>query len=161
MIPYIKQWQRITSAYLNDELNPLDNCACFIGNLLHGRTEWRNVICSLNGEHLKVMKYTSPNAYKAGVRCIRANSPYSVDQVGRLEHNFLKIIAERTFAKNTAKLVEYDSDQLHLLGKNYEIALYEAMVSTLELLRQIHIKLGDTTAIDFGTTLQKRSLKTA
>lgn len=43
----------------------------------------------------------------------------------------------------------------------YEQVLFDGMVAALEVLRQIHIEMGDETAINFGTPLQKRTLQTA
>src|SRR5689334_19142457 len=35
-----QQYDKIVGAYLRNQLSPSDNCACFIGNLLNGRSTW-------------------------------------------------------------------------------------------------------------------------
>ncbi len=116
---YQEQWQKITSAYLNNKLKPWDACACFIGNLLNNKGEWvlgrdiiGNVIHSVAAE-----------------RCVinQSHGYYSMQEIATLERNFLDkvIVGQPGFMK-------YNED-----------ALFHAMTSTLEMLKGIHEKNGE------------------
>lgn len=40
MITYKEQFDKLTRAYINDEVQPFENCACFVGNLLNKNAMW-------------------------------------------------------------------------------------------------------------------------
>lgn len=155
MIPYKEAFDVITSAYINETLNPMDACACFIGNLL-GSSEW--VPTRFYDRHGRSMPSIHPSISRSFAASFILEKGYTVEQIVMLENNFLRIarpeiddaIDEYYHAFNFGlppDFPKYDSED----------SLYEAMVSTLEMLRQIHIKNGeDVDAIP----LEKRKLAT-
>lgn len=153
---YEQQWQKITSAYLNKLLNPYIECACFIGNILSNRRDWsgcrRGEIESGEG----YLYPTSPLYKRADLFIAKqSNNLYTPNIIVTLENNFLKILHINT----PGKVAEWYGGKDVVRHPNYENALYEAMTSTLELLRQIHEAAGDETAKEI--TLQKRELQPA
>lgn len=55
---------KIVGAYLGDELNPMSNCACFVGNLLNGCNNWRHLRWNRSNEDgLKVLQDEANNLY--------------------------------------------------------------------------------------------------
>lgn len=150
---YQEQWQKITSAYLNNELNPWRNCACFVGNLLQKRSDW--AFCR---SELGVL--TQDEIYRnIGIKYINMLSGdlYSAQEIIALELNFLQVIDAGTENKGKLGFAISSDFSLKQEHPNYENALFEAMVSTLEMLRQIHISKGeDVDSIE----LKKRELAT-
>lgn len=136
---YAQQWQKITSAYLNDTLDPYRNCACFIGNMLNGKFSW-SLGRTIDGDYRVVPSFNKRHIIIAE-ECIakEAGGLYTIEDICRLEDNFLQFAIAAP------------------CSPNYENALYEAMVSTLELLRQIHISKGED--VD-ALPLVKREVKT-
>lgn len=131
---YETQWQKITSAYVNNRLHPYINCACFIGNLLNGRREWSYAKGIGGGvtNDIKMLRIAN--------RCIlgEAAGIYSIDEILAMEDKFMSLVS---------------------LGDTAEDDLYDAMVSTLEMLRKIHESKGDETAREIPLT--KRQLQTS
>lgn len=123
MIPYTEQWQKITEAYMRDEIKPWDDKFCFCGTLAGNTNNWHNGWDEVDFGQYKAQHYD------------------------RMEMALLQKLSCRSFF-----LKPY---------REYENEVFEGMCDALEVLRQIHIEMGDPTAIDFGTPLQKRSLKTA
>lgn len=149
---YSEQWQKITSAYLNDKLNPYHPCACFIGNLLNNQMYWidgRDGGCFIPNHRR--------DGYMKAIGIIKEESGglYSPKEIYLMEKNFLSVINNNTTNSNK------DIDNIDPARKNhpnYENALYSAMVSTLELLKQIHISKGED--VDNGLVLTKRQTST-
>lgn len=140
---YKEQWQKITSAYLNNELEPYDGCACFIGNMLNKKNSWEDL---RGGMPCMGRGYVEPiygEDYKRGLKFINseAHGVYTPGNIVKLENNFLGIIYEKCGGDTISDDLGFD--KVIKAHPNYEQALYEAMVSTLELLRQIHISKGE------------------
>jgi hypothetical protein len=129
---YKEQFDKITRAYVDNEMDPLMECACFIGNLLN-TDEW--AICrTFKAIEFPYRKGTT--FVESDITCpIPANEHwikekvlhlsqglYSADDIIRLENNFLTV---------------------WLNGNETEDALFHAMESTLEMLKQIHIRKGE------------------
>jgi len=117
---YKEQFDKITRAYIADELQPTNSCACFIGNLLNNNREWamgrvfdwkNHGIGVVANEHLIMLVVNA-----------EANGLYSAQEIVDMEDNFLSIYSD---------------------GFQSEDALFHAMESTLEMLKQIHISKGE------------------
>lgn len=148
---YNEQWQKITSAYLNDRLQPYSNCACFIGNLLGGRSDWaisRKHIVNRLGLEMNDSVFTFEFGEATLMDSIKfiEGFGYTPEQIIRMEHNFLNLLTNgRGF------LVGSHSGE-------YEDYLYRTMVSTLEMLKKVHEDNGEV--ID-APVLEKRILQPA
>lgn len=117
---YKEQFDKITRAYIANELNPLDGCACFIGNLLNGNSRWtfgRKFDWGNDG-----LATVCNEKFLLSIVKKEANGLYTAQEIVDLEENFLDKYA-------------------CLLSR--EDALFHAMESTLEMLKQIHISKGE------------------
>lgn len=129
---YKEQFDKITTAYFKDEVEPEQSCACFIGNLLNGNEGWEDVR-DFEREWTKdyvVTGYLNPNGYwyKRGLAVIAIESGglYNADQIVEMEKNFLTIWYN---------------------GGKTEDSLFLAMSSTLDMLREIHESKGEITEV--------------
>lgn len=131
-ISYETQWNKITSAYVNNQLTILDACACFIGNLLNNNSAWDSAramwgVCT-----------TDKGYIQQALKCIEkeAGGIYTIQQILDME-----------------KLCYITWQE----GGKTEESLYEAMVSTLEMLRKLHENMGDETAKEI--ILERRKIQ--
>lgn len=142
-----QQYDKITSAYLNNELEPYSTCACFIGNLL-GSTRWADARTrDFLESKIKPDKHACD--WLREVSC----GMYTGEDITILEHNFLKIIDDNTIESGRIDGNYAFPRQRH---PNYEEALYLAMVSTLDMLKNIHESKGEN--VD-APKLKKRVLQ--
>jgi len=132
-----EQSEKIIQAYLKCEINAGDACACFVGNLLNNKGEW------IDGRHSFEYGKVDPNKNmrSRAIECINqeSNSLYTLQEILELEEKFM-----------TERYTRTGNDM------NREDALFNAMTSTLEMLKQIHISKGEV--IEDEITLQKREL---
>lgn len=124
-----QQYDKIVGAYLRNELDPHNGCACFVGNLLNKNREWEKIRVPYAGSHYLDTHFKSRlvperQNYMIGEACVKSlsNNLYSAEDVRQLEQNFLQI-----FNKNMD-----------------EESLFSAMESTLLMLRQMHESKGET-----------------
>jgi hypothetical protein len=123
------QYQKIVSAYYRNELNPLASCACFIGNLLNNNRNWSEA---------RVFRTMQPDVknynYEGGIACIRQESGgmYSIEEIIEMEKNFL-----------IKAIPDIDFKESFMIKKATEDNLFNAMLSTLEMLRKIHESKGE------------------
>lgn len=127
---FIDQYNKIVGAYLRDELRPMDSCACFVGNLMNGRSTWR------------YLQLNRTNAY--GLICLEmeANNFYTAEEVCQLEEIFMH-------------MGEEDSVAYRIHPPDYEDRLYRAMERALLYLRQLHESKGEVIE---GYKFRKREL---
>ncbi len=131
-----EQYDKIVGAYLRNELEPLDSCACFVGNLLNRNDNWGTVSGG---------KFGRPR-HEWGLKAIEveSNGLYSSEDISELEYNFL-------FPEDR----DWVQAARNSTTEEYEKKLFEQMESTLELLKQIHESKGEV--ID-NYTFAKREL---
>lgn len=121
-----EQYNKIVDAYYKNELKPYIGCACFVGNLLNNKDKWgmaRDFVNEDTDTDLIIFRETT-NPYRfIGIQCIKeeSNDLYSIEDICQLEQNFLRKYS--------------DSDP--------ENSLFNAMETTLELLKQIHESKGE------------------
>lgn len=116
MIPFRTQYEKLIRAYLNNEVQPDDPCACFIGNLLNGNPQW---------VHLKIYDYREPeDNLKMAVRMIKRESgnTYTPKEILQIEGAFMRI--------------------WNRYGCNEE-SLFKAFEHGLVLLRKLHESKGE------------------
>lgn len=160
---YEQQWQKITSAYLNDELDHNDNCACFVGNLLNNTESWSELRKEFGEvKNYKKLSLSEKMEYSLNniALMLESRGMYTDQDVLDLEHTFLDEISKSLYGESidekdrlgysTYDLKEWENEE------GFEDALYGSMLATLEQLRKIHAKKGDETAQHI--TLQKRTL---
>jgi hypothetical protein len=131
---YEQQFDKITRAYIANELNPYEVCGCFVGILLNGNDDW---ICGRDLSHGVITCNRSGVEY--ATMCIQdeANGFYTLQEVLDLEKNFMALLT-------------------NVHSRHYEDCLFIAMESTLEMLKQIHISKGEV--IDEVPVFEKRKL---
>lgn len=134
---YKEQFDKITRAYIANELKPYSNCACFIGNLLGGE-EWS--MCRLEYGKVGNSNILLIAFYMQAIDFIHDMSAglYSPKNILDMEKNFLEIISF-----NTSKSKILGDPYNKVSHSNYENALFLAMESTLKMLKQIHIDSGE------------------
>jgi hypothetical protein len=133
-----EQSEKIIQAYLKCGIEPMNPRGCFVGNLLNNTKEWRKGIGFVYGTT------TADVTLKLeAMRSISKESKnlYSLQEIADIENNFMTIV----------------TGHWSHMGSDYsEDELFEAMISTLELLKQIHILKGEV--IEEEIVLQKREL---
>lgn len=129
MISYNEQWNKLTTAYINNEVQPYIACACFIGNLLNNTSTWMD---GRLGFDFKNNKVDGIQELPHVIRSIKRESKgtYTQKEIYQLELLFLKTISDET------KRECCDAD-------NYEDALFKAFELTLDLLKEIHLSKGE------------------
>lgn len=150
MLTFKEAFDRITTAYLNNELHPYDNCACFVGNLLNGDELWS--CCRYNYGIAGKVCNVDEEEYQQDIHLIRG-SGYTPSEIMYMENNFLTIIDENTY--HSLKKDGYIS-----VGDDhpdYENALFLAMDSTLEILKSIHQSKGEN--VDTSVSFSKRKME--
>src|SRR6478752_3595352 len=83
---FTEQYDKIVGAYLKNELNEMDPCACFIGNLLNNTTGWsklRDVDFSNHGLAQPFQPISE------GLRDPEYQF-YTMEEICLMENNFLK-----------------------------------------------------------------------
>lgn len=139
---YSTQWNKLTTAYVNNKVDPMSECACFVGNLLNNRSEWAGCRTSEGSFHspsVKMVLCKGSSFYRSGVECIQEQSGglYTPEDIIAMEQLFLRTVNQ--------------------LG-DYEEDLFKAFCVTLDLLKKIHIKAGED--VDESPVFVKRVLKT-
>lgn len=134
---YKEQFDKLTRAYIEDRVKPMNQCACFVGNLLNGKDAWA---CA------RGTAFGTPTVNLYGIDaakfCIlqEADGIYTVQEILSLEKEFMVC-------------VEYDgSGNLAIT----EDGLFQAFEKTIELLKHIHISKGEN--VDETTVFEKRKL---
>lgn len=136
-LTYREAYDRIVDAYFKDELDPFDDCACFIGNLLFGDDSWvgcrttRNLYPPQTSEILLAIRFVN-------------NFGYTPDQITDLELNFLSCIAKYDFNKAKVEAREKPRHEVYKMYRRFdEDTLFLAMSSTLDMLKAIHEDNGE------------------
>jgi hypothetical protein len=116
---YKEQFDKLTRAYIANEVLPLNACACFVGNLLNGLGSWVHAR-SYNG--LGVLDNDSHFKPIADM-CIKeqSNGLYTAQEIINLE---------KVFLQSWRPLQNEDS-------------MFDAFCVTLDLLKQIHLSKGE------------------
>lgn len=134
-----QQYDKIVSAYFKDELQPYIRCACFIGNLIGDQGNFRE-------QNPRISYF--------------ANKFYTEKQIEDLERNFLITISQNTIESQRKCLSASDTvDMINIIAgdRNYENALFMAMDSTLQMLKEIHKGWGENVE---ECKFEKRTLQT-
>lgn len=125
MVTYKEQFDKLTRAYIAEEVNPYRSCNCFIGNLL-GTDEWKR---NIESEH---------------------NGQYSGEEIANMEVNFMSTVKHLTIGgRDNFFANAFSEREINLLRDsifthpNYENALFKAFESTLDMLKLIHIFKGE------------------
>lgn len=150
-LDYASQFNKLTEAYIRNEVNPMTNCNCFVGNLLNNRPKWAAHrffprILRVNPESLYRTKFTSLKSINYILE-EQTNSFYTPSDILLLERMFLK-----TFLLSGGNEV---ADWYNPLETD-EDALFVAFEKTLDLLKEIHISKGEI--IEEVPTFVKRQL---
>src|SRR5688572_14773360 len=91
---YKEQFDKITTAYINNELQPWQECACFIGNLLNGDSQW----AAYRIYEPQGCSFTVPPAIPVFTLFLESrNVFYTPQEILDLENNFLGIMEEKGF----------------------------------------------------------------
>jgi hypothetical protein len=115
---FTEQFDKITKAYFSDELDPMNPCACFIGNILNRTNQWAvlKAYCGQKGE-LPIASGLKDPEY----------SFYTMEEILAMERNFLKV-------------------SLKIHGKSMQVtetSLFRAVETTLDMLQSIHEAKGE------------------
>ncbi len=162
---YSQAFNKLTEAYIKDEVNPFSSCNCFVGNLLDNSNKWAH-----NREYQEVInkkfKITS---------CVTENKTfdnYTMQEIVKLERMFLityiKFGKREEFCENEdefnyGKETDFFSkdETWENVSKIQEDALFKAFEKTLDLLKDIHKNKGEDIDNQFIPEFKKRELQTA
>ena len=113
-LTYKQAFDKITEAYIKDEIQPFRNEFCFCGTLADGSAGWRHR--NING--------------------------YSVLEFVKMEDALLNTISANTGGgPSWFRALICTSDMVE--HSNYEDAIFLGMCAALEVLKQIHIERGE------------------
>lgn len=132
---------KILDAYFKDELEPFDNCRCFIGNIFDNNGSWGYFRNPQNVAPIELIKDALYLIHEYG---------YTTVDIDQLELRFLNTIYKDVEGEvmekpwNTAipeifETYELTEDET----RKKEDAIFHAMEETLELLREVHIAHGE------------------
>lgn len=147
---YEQQWQKLTTAYLNNELRPFSSSFCLCGNLCDNSDDWFNRNCSHRA--INVPLDTKHHDY----------GQYTGQELFDMEDALLQTIHKQCGTTSKYDKLCTNKDRLKYFVEhhpNFEDALFEGMCNALEVLRKIHESKGDETAKII--TLSKRVLQIA
>lgn len=152
---YKEQFDKLTEAYIAGEVNPLDSCACFIGNLLNGKNEW-GAGRAFTDEYECVIKQPQLIADCVAKEAGGLYTPYEIIDMEML---FLQTISD--WSPGAARRMFYSArkivvDDESLVTEEDESALFHAFCVTLDRLKEIHISKGEV--IDETPVFKKRVL---
>lgn len=128
-ITFEKQYNKIVTAYMKEELDPLSACGCFIGNLLNNNKIW--ALCR---------DYDNRPSFLGPISIIKeelfedilkeeANNFYSPKEIVYLEKVFLTALG--------------GNPDLVFINTKDEDKLYNALEVTLLELKKIHERKGE------------------
>lgn len=140
-----EQYDKVVGAYLRNELNPGDACACFIGNLLNKDGNWVDIRGLKSPTDYYPFKLhtgedTTKWYYASSTACIfaQSNGLYNPKDIFDMESNFLEVSRWFLQARDSKR-----ADGSYRPVKVGENKLFEAMESTLLMLRKIHESKGE------------------
>lgn len=153
---YQQQYNKLTEAYIRNEVNPFANCKCFVGNLLNNNSQWHScrVFEKTDDRGYPDLSRGEENVdciyYSVGKRIIIAESDnlYTVKEIIAIENRFLTV-----FTQNSSLNVWHPC----AIKEADEEALFKAFETTLDLLKEIHINKGEI--IDDVPIFSKRKLE--
>lgn len=139
MITFEEAYKRLSTAYLQDEVIPTNSCACFVGNLLNGKSEWcHNRIFDFK-TGVSLPRNIEQREIEEALNCIikESDNTYTYEEILHLETVFM------------AKLptVMYTEEEL-----------WDAFNTALDVLADIHRFKGQEVNWSFGA-LPKRKKK--
>ncbi len=161
ILTYQQQWNKLTEAYIKNEIDPHNNCACFVGNLLGGSELWANCrnidIDKVTGNSVAIISLLDA-AWMKRVLATEGYSFYTPMDVINLEDAFLNTYYQNGGKGTDTIDVDEDEDEDNTYSDSpiNENALFAAFEKTLDLLKQIHIEKGDI--IDEVKPFVKRKL---
>lgn len=133
-------FDKLTQAYIHDQVRPLDACACFIGNMLGGVNSWL-----VDAHHLQ-----NGGSFRNG-HLQQAINTYAEGYYTPLELALLEKLFMHTLSEKRGSWVQQDPQER-------EESLFEAFTAALDRLRQIHEEKGER--VD-GYLFEKRKLQEA
>lgn len=143
MITFKEQFDKLTTAYINNEVKPYIGCACFVGNLLNRVGTW-GCIREYRSFGESILQDWCAEVFGAGDKFILEESEgtYSAKEILSLENLFLKTLERKTIGYK-APTFSNSLDTMVTKHPNYEEALFTAFSVTLDALRGIHESKGE------------------
>lgn len=123
---YKTQFDKLTRAYIANDVKPYDACACFIGNLLNNSNNW----CFRDGSWDE--RFSVNESFRSIIEQtlrLQAGGLYTPEEIFSMEALFLK-----TFSNRKHEDFNYQES---------EQSLFDAFCVTLDLLKQIHESKGE------------------
>lgn len=155
MITFKQQFDKLTEAYIKDEVHPYKNCGCFIGNLLNKTSGWSKARYNRNFRGgWEFTEICRKEMTEFATECIDRQSEgmYSIGQIYAMESTFLKVLNEETLNKDICNAKDI------LTHPNYEEALFKAFCAALDHLKLVHESKGEV--VD-EFSFKKRELQVA
>lgn len=162
MVSFKRQFDKLTAAYINDEVNPYDNCACFIGNMLNCGSWGKQRVMSHFGngdlidpsECIERPFCLSKSDVLYSIKIIE-NAGFTREQINNLEETFLQTLYKYGGNQNYWQITENQH------GQTYEDALFLAFEKTLNILRDMYVSNGWPMGEEVETKFVKRQLQNA
>lgn len=133
MLTFSEQKDKLINAYLKNEINPYDNCACFIGNLLNGNHGWafaRPLSMKALGCSEQECKIRSYQAINTIMR--ESVGTYTLEEIYNLEKTFMDIIKKGGVGSAYNNYTPKEED-----------VIFQAFSAALDHLQRIHESKGE------------------
>ncbi len=124
-----QQYNKIVSAYYKNQLDPFEACACFIGNMLDNTAGW---------VHCRKLEFETDEDGMCDIRSIE----YWLQGGGVVPRTILTL-KPYFYTGIDIALMEDNFLRIYVLGGKTEDSLFEAMESTLIILKEIHKRNGE------------------
>lgn len=149
-----QQFDKLTTAYIENKVEPWEPCGCFVGNLLNGHEAWTYGRKYSNFSPLLLEGIN----YHIGLQCVLEQSKglYTMEDICRIEKAFmtplkqgLKAYQGITHVPSLIEALEYEQTA------GYEETLFTAFSNALDVLREIHLAKGEV--IEETSTFKPRN----
>lgn len=147
---YKEQFDKLTRAYINNEVEPWECKACFVGNLLNNKSDWRFCRSAIDlSSTIPMMRKDCPYLSVDTIRK-EGRKLYSLYDIASLEAFFLHHLTEN----GGTRMLKWTGATLTETEEN---ALFTAFEKTLEMLKEMHISKGEV--IEETPVFTKREVK--
>jgi hypothetical protein len=142
MKSYEQQYNKLTEAYIRNEVQPFTACGCFCGNLVKGEAD--------------------ADKWRINAHAGQGTGGYSPLELRAMEKVFMKAIRLGTVGKGEG-MIQYVKTHKNLVlnHPNYENALFNAFAEALTMLKLIHQHNHSEAAVKPSHTFKKRQLQLA
>lgn len=126
---YKEMFDKLTEAYIKNEIRPYDNCGCFIGNMMNNTFEWAQCRDFDYKSKKNIVELKNPKMLSLEIN-EHLKGFYTPEEILSLEQCFMELLPRYEVYGSWSR-------------EQKEESLFKAFEATLALLKQIHEAKGD------------------